>query len=121
MKAQRNGERAVRGDNGGAKSGDLQGARRLVGSLFQRQLPLENVSPNLTVVEKNSADMKLTRRRTTSVDGEYKSRQCRDNHSTSKVSLSYLKFTKEAHEEIQGYRARTSVRHTSEIDLEEFI
>jgi hypothetical protein len=45
-------ERAVRGDNGGAKSGDLQGARRLVGSLFQRQLPLENVSPNLTVVEK---------------------------------------------------------------------
>lgn len=27
------------GDNGGAKPGDLQGARRLVGSLFQRQLP----------------------------------------------------------------------------------
>lgn len=40
------------GDNGGAKSGDLQGARRLVGSLFQRRLPLENVSPGLTVAEK---------------------------------------------------------------------
>lgn len=40
------------GDNGGAKSGDLQGARRLVGSLFQRQLPLENVSPGLAVAEK---------------------------------------------------------------------
>jgi len=39
-------------DNGGAKSGDLQGTRRLVGSLFQRQLPLEDVSPSLTVAKK---------------------------------------------------------------------
>lgn len=32
---------AHRGDNGGAKPGDLQGPRRLVGSLFQRQLSRE--------------------------------------------------------------------------------
>lgn len=48
-------------DNGGAKSGDLQGARRLVGSLFQRRLPLENVSPSLTVAEKLRRRGKLTR------------------------------------------------------------
>lgn len=45
-------ERTAGGDNGGAKPGDLQGARRLVGSLFQRQLRLENVSPSLIVAEK---------------------------------------------------------------------
>jgi len=41
---------------------------------------------------KNSADMKVTRRRTTGVDGEYKSRQCRDNRSTLRALSSYLKF-----------------------------
>lgn len=34
----RGGKEGERGDNGDAKSGDLQGARRLVGSLFQRQV-----------------------------------------------------------------------------------
>lgn len=41
---------------------------------------------------KNSADAKLTRRRTTGVDSEYKSRHCRDNHSPPKALLSYLGF-----------------------------
>jgi len=41
---------------------------------------------------KNSADMKVTRRRTTGVDGEYKSRQCRDNRSTLKALSSCSKF-----------------------------
>ena len=37
---------AHRGDNGGAKPGDLQGPRRLVGSLFQRQLCRETYHQN---------------------------------------------------------------------------
>lgn len=40
---------AHRGDNGGAKPGDLQGPRRLVGSLFQRQLCRETYHQNTSL------------------------------------------------------------------------
>ena len=87
---------AHRGDNGGAKPGDLQGPRRLVGSLFQRQLCRETYHqkksrvlslsssnsfslfhprPLLGVAEKKV--VKLGQRRTSGGHVEYKSRRLR--------------------------------------------
>lgn len=93
---------AHRGDNGGAKPGDLQGPRRLVGSLFQRQLCRETYhqknsrvslslflllspplirslclssAPLLGVAEKKV--VKLGQRRTSGGHVEYKSRRLR--------------------------------------------